>query len=142
MSTPCVSIETESTKQHNLLLGQHFPKSLRLLSPTEFQFVFAQAQKFANRHWTFIVRANELSYPRLGLAIAKKQLPRAVWRNRVKRIARETFRQHKNQLCGYDMVVLGRRGMQDVDSLTLAKSFKHLINKIQHSDRKNLKVKD
>lgn len=44
---------------------------------------------------------------RLGLAIAKKQLPRAVDRNRVKRIVRESFREH--QLQDYDVVVLARR---------------------------------
>ncbi|GAB6035009.1 ribonuclease P protein component [Galenea microaerophila] len=107
-----------------------FPKANRLLSPKEFQQVFAKAKKYANRHWTFIVRPNELSYPRLGLAIAKKQLPKAVWRNRIKRIARETFRQHKVELAGYDIVVLTRRGMEQVDSDTLVRSFLHLIRKI------------
>lgn len=119
-----------------------FPKSLRLLTPNDFQFVFAQAEKFANRHWTMIVRANPLSEGRVGLAISKKQLSRAVWRNRVKRIAREGFRLHKNHLCGYDIVVLGRRGMQDIDNPTLAKSFFHLINKIANSNLKQTSVKE
>ncbi len=109
---------------------QDFPKATRLLSSKEFQHVFANAKKFANRHWTFIVRPNELAYPRLGLAIAKKQLPKAVWRNRIKRLARETFRQHKTQLAGYDIVVLTRRGMEQVDNDTLVRSFLHLIRKI------------
>lgn len=109
---------------------QDFPKATRLLSPKDFQYVFANAKKFANRHWTFIVRANGLPYPRLGLAIAKKQLPKAVWRNRIKRLARESFRQHKQPLAGYDIVVLTRRGMEQVDNQTLVNSFRHLIRKI------------
>jgi len=109
---------------------QDFPKATRLLSPKEFQQVFAQAKRYANRHWTFIVRPNHLPYPRLGLAIAKKQLPKAVWRNRIKRLARETFRQHKKPLAGYDIVVLTRRGMAQVDNDTLVRSFLHLIRKI------------
>ncbi|HEY9017927.1 ribonuclease P protein component [Thiomicrospira sp.] len=138
MSTPCVSMDALSGEQQvDLLRHQDFPKSLRLLSPAQFQFVFADAQKFANRHWTLIVRPNNLPIPRLGLAVSKKQLPRAVWRNRVKRIAREAFRQHKLELCGYDIVVLGRKGMQDMDRLTLANSFQHLIQKIQASNLKN-----
>lgn len=124
-------------QQANLLRHQDFPKSLRLLSSQDFEYVFADAQKFANRHWTLIVRPNNLSVPRLGLAVSKKQLARAVWRNRVKRIAREGFRQHKLALCGYDIVVLGRKGMQDVDNLTLVNSFQHLIQKIQASNLKN-----
>ncbi|QBZ84266.1 Ribonuclease P protein component [Hydrogenovibrio crunogenus] len=122
---------------HQDFSRNHFPKSLRLLSPQDFQFVFAQAEKFSNRHWTFIVRPNDKPYPRLGLAIAKKQLAKSVWRNRVKRLARETFRQHKQALSGYDIVVLGRRGMQDVDNETLIKSFEHLIRKIQKSGLKD-----
>lgn len=114
-----------------------FPKSLRLLSPKDFQFVFAQAEKFANRHWTLIVRPNQKPYPRLGLAISKKHLQRAVWRNRVKRLAREAFRLHKNDLNGYDIVVLGRRGLQDIDNTTLHNSFLHLIRKIRKSGFKD-----
>ena len=114
-----------------------FSKSLRILSPKDFQHVFAKAEKFGNRNWTFIVRANQQDHPRLGLAIAKKQLQRAVWRNRVKRLAREAFRLHKKELSGYDIVVLGRKGMQDIDNETLHKSFLHLVRKIRKSDLKD-----
>lgn len=114
-----------------------FSKSLRILAPKDFQHVFAKAEKFGNRNWTFIVRPNNESYPRLGLAIAKKQLQRAVWRNRVKRLAREAFRLHKKELNGYDIVVLGRKGLQDIDNETLHKSFLHLIRKIQKSGLKD-----
>jgi len=118
------------------LENAQFSKSFRLLSPKQFQFVFEKAQKFSNRHWTFIVRANHQAYPRLGLAIAKKQLAKSVWRNRVKRLARETFRQHKQALSGYDIVVLGRRGMQEVDNETLRKSFEHLIRQLKKREIK------
>lgn len=110
-----------------------FPKSNRLLSPKSYSHVFAKAERFGNRNWTLIVRPNDQPYPRLGLAIAKKQLQRAVWRNRVKRIAREAFRSHKKELSGYDIVVLGRKGMQDIDNETLHKSFLHLVRKIKKS---------
>ncbi|KUJ74123.1 ribonuclease P protein component [Thiomicrospira sp. XS5] len=122
---------------HHDFNRNHFPKSLRLLSPKQFQYVFAKAEKFSNRHWTFIVRPNGLPYPRLGLAIAKKQLMKSVWRNRVKRLARETFRQHKQAVSGYDIVVLGRRGMQDVENRVLVNSFEHLIRKVKQSGLKD-----
>ncbi|HIE39882.1 MAG TPA: ribonuclease P protein component [Thiomicrorhabdus sp.] len=114
-----------------------FSKSVRILKPKDFQYVFSNAEKFGNRNWTFIVRANQRTYPRLGLAIAKKQLSHAVWRNRVKRLAREAFRLHKKELSGYDIVVLGRKGMQDIDNQTLHKSFLHLVRKIKKSDLKD-----
>lgn len=118
------------------LSSPDFPKSCRLLTPKAFAHVFADAEKFANRHWTLIVRPNGLPYPRLGLAISKKQLARAVWRNRIKRIAREAFRLHKTELSGYDIVVLGRKGTQEIDNETLHKSFLHLVRKIRGSDLK------
>ncbi len=114
-----------------------FSKPLRILKPSDFQHVFSNAEKFGNRNWTLIVRPNQRSYPRLGLAIAKKQLQRAVWRNRIKRLAREAFRLHKKELSGYDIVVLGRKGMQDIDNKILHKSFLHLVRKIKKSDLKD-----
>ncbi|WP_130538455.1 ribonuclease P protein component [Thiomicrorhabdus indica] len=130
-------VTRRTSQSSRLQTSQHFSKELRLLKPKEFSHVFADAERFANRNWTLIVRPNQQSIPRLGLAIAKKQLLRAVWRNRVKRIAREAFRQHKDDLSGYDIVVLGRRGMQDIDNETLHKSFLHLIRKIRKSQLKN-----
>ncbi|WP_373018494.1 ribonuclease P protein component [Thiomicrorhabdus sp.] len=114
-----------------------FSKSSRLLSPKDFQHVFSDAEKFANRHWTLIVRPNQKAYSRLGLAISKKQLQRAVWRNRIKRMAREAFRLHKQDLNGYDIVVLGRKGTQDIDNKTLHNSFLHLVRKIRKSGLKD-----
>ena len=130
---------TESSTPSSLLNkpSNGFSKPLRLLKPKDFQHVFSNAEKFGNRNWTFIVRPNQQLYPRLGLAIAKKQLQRAVWRNRVKRLAREAFRLHKKELSGYDIVVLGRKGMQDIDNKTLHKSFLHLVRKIKKSDLKD-----
>ncbi|WP_127471708.1 ribonuclease P protein component [Thiomicrorhabdus aquaedulcis] len=131
------SLLTKVNKVNKPDLSNGFSKSYRLLAPKEFQHVFAQAEKFANRNWTLIVRPNHEPIARLGLAVAKKQLQRAVWRNRVKRIAREAFRLHKESLSGYDIVVLGRKGMQDIDSETLHTSFLHLIRKIRHSGFKD-----
>ncbi len=124
------------------LARQTLPKSVRLLTPKDYQTAFQQAEKFANRHWTLIVKANHQPLPRLGLAISKKQLARAVWRNRIKRIAREAFRQHKIDLCGYDIVVLGRKGTESVTSAQLHVSFEHLIKKIKLSELNKLSVKE
>lgn len=120
-----------------LLAGQTFPKELRLLTPAQFAWVFDDAVKFANRHWTFLVRPNGLPVPRMGLVISRKQAGKAHSRNRLKRLAREAFRRHKRRLVGYDIVVLARRGAAETDNATLTRSFEHLIGKIERQQPNN-----
>ncbi|BBP47126.1 hypothetical protein THMIRHAS_24990 [Thiosulfatimonas sediminis] len=134
-SNPCSACQTPP--QSPSVEDHSFDKSLRLLTPKDYAYVFAKAERFGNRNWTMIVRSNNQEFPRLGLAIAKKQLSRAVWRNRVKRIAREAFRLHKKDLSGYDIVVLGRKGMEQIDSKILHESFLHLVRKIHKSNLKH-----
>ena len=53
--------------------------------------------------------SNRKSHPRLGLAISKKIIRKAVDRNRVKRMIRESFRLNQQQLGCFDIVVLAKR---------------------------------
>ncbi|MDS4019108.1 MAG: ribonuclease P protein component [Candidatus Competibacter sp.] len=84
-----------------------------------FAGVFAQPVKSSDRYFTVLVRANDLPYPRLGLAISRKVAKSAVARNRLKRIARESFRHHRQQLAGLDCVVMGRAGLAEQDNAVL-----------------------
>ncbi len=59
---------------------------------------------------------------RLGLAVAKKHVRRAVDRNRIKRLVRESFRQHQPQLKGLDLVVLVKPGIHKADNPALFSS--------------------
>ena len=45
---------------------------------------------------------------RLGLAISKKHCRKATGRNAIKRIVRESFRQHQEDLAGLDVVVMNQ----------------------------------
>jgi ribonuclease P protein component len=86
---------------------KRFLSHWRLSSPKAFQNVFrAACGKSAKGGVTVLAVRNGLSYARLGLAIAKKKLPAAPARNRLKRIIRESFRFHHEQLAGLDIVVL------------------------------------
>lgn len=90
--------------------GQYrFKKQQRLLLPAQFRQVFAkQSCRSVDDCFTLIAAPNNVGYPRIGLAIAKKQLRRAVDRNRCKRAIRDSFRQNTNQLPALDIVVLAR----------------------------------
>jgi len=48
---------------------------------------------------------------RLGVAISKRVIPRAVDRNYCKRLVREVFQQEQAALAGFDFVVRPRGGM-------------------------------
>ena len=52
-----------------------------------------------------LARKNDCGHPRLGLAVSSKAASSAVVRNRVKRIARESFRHYLTRLGGYDYVI-------------------------------------
>ena len=54
--------------------------------------------------------------PRLGLAVSRKVDRRAVGRNRIKRIVREAFREHRAQLADADYVIVARPGAAACDA--------------------------
>jgi ribonuclease P protein component len=86
-----------------------FGKRQRLLNGADFKRVFSRAERSSDRYFTVLMRTNDTGDARLGLAIAKKQVRRAVDRNRIKRIVRESFRHHKQELESMDCVVMARR---------------------------------
>lgn len=53
-------------------------------------------------------RDNDLGHARLGLAISKRVSKRAVERNRIKRLLRESFRRVRHQLPPVDLMVMAR----------------------------------
>ncbi|MCW8945363.1 MAG: ribonuclease P protein component [Sedimenticola sp.] len=89
-----------------------FGRDLRLLKPAEFKQVFQKSRRSSDRNFTVLFLANGKTHARLGTAIAKKILKRAVDRNLVKRIVRESFRLRQQELAGLDFVVLCGRGVK------------------------------
>jgi ribonuclease P protein component len=108
----------------------HFPKCAKLLKPAEFKHVFNAAKRAGDRHLTIFYTANELNHPRLGLAVSKKVSKLAVDRNRIKRLARETFRLKQSQLQFADFVVLAKPSAVKEDNAVLIASFNKLWKKL------------
>lgn len=65
---------------------------------------------------------NGLPIARLGLALARRKIPAASARNRIKRIVRESFRKHQHELTGLDIVVLARTDLSQVANHVLFES--------------------
>jgi ribonuclease P protein component len=89
-----------------------FSRSDRLLTPEDYSWVFQRPVKSADDCFTVLSRFRGEGSPRLGLAVSKKNVKRAVDRNRIKRVIRESFRHNRLLLVGLDIVVLGRQGME------------------------------
>lgn len=89
---------------------QRFPKSVRLLSQSDFDSVY-QSDVFAADDF-LVIRAgrNDLGVTRLGLSVSRK-VGNAVVRNRWKRLIRQAFRVQRADLpLGLDLVVRPRKG--------------------------------
>lgn len=86
-----------------------FPRSHRLCRQADYRNVFDNPQKHSTRFFTILYRPNGLSHARLGLAIPKKTIKRAVDRNLLKRQIREGFRLRQHVLGSFDIVVLVKR---------------------------------
>ena len=65
-------------------------------------------KKFSDAFFSLSVLANQETRPRLGLSIATRIFGTAVARNRIKRLARESFRLNQHELTPVDVTVSAR----------------------------------
>ena len=83
-----------------------FPREYRLTEKRQFDAVLsARTIQLRSGSFRLYATANEEVGARLGLIVGKRQLKRAVDRNGVKRVLRETFRVRRAILPAYDIVV-------------------------------------
>lgn len=108
----------------------NLPRSNRLTSKHDFQVVFAKPNKHVHRCWLALYQSNQRTYARLGIIVNKQRVPHAVDRNRLKRIVRESFRQHKELLKGLDLILLLR---STCDTLQDKPALRRDIDTIWHS---------
>lgn len=108
-----------------------FGKEKRLLNANDYGRVFDNPDSRAsNQHLLLLAKSNDKAVHRLGLVIAKKNVRRAVQRNRIKRVAREFFRALPVSEPALDVVLLARRGMGDLDNAELSSILLHQWQKL------------
>lgn len=107
-------------------VAESFPRRARLTRPSEYRRVFKTGLKSGDAAMTVLATANGLEYPRLGLTIPRKAARRAVTRNRIKRIIRDSFRrQAQHYFGGLDIVVLARPGVAELTNSELRQALHH-----------------
>ena len=119
-----------------------FPKTARLLSPKDYKPVFDNARyKVSTKQFLLLATASQARRPRLGLVIAKKHVSKAVQRNRLKRVLRESFRLRQSEIPLIDIVVLARKDADKLALVELRKMIDRLIDDLilrEMKDRKRL----
>lgn len=100
--------------------GFGFPRAARLTRPSEFTRVFRQGRRSHSRYFILIAKPGG-ERARLGLAVGRKASPRAVARNRIKRIVRDAFRH--SALPPMDLVVVARNGCGQATTEALRQDF-------------------
>lgn len=87
-------------------INQGFIKSLRLQRAEDFQRTFRLGDKQKQGSLIVYTKLNDLGYARLGLAVAKRIVPSAISRNRLKRLIRESFRLNRHKLPNVDIIIV------------------------------------
>ncbi|MFZ3184613.1 MAG: ribonuclease P protein component [Pseudomonas sp.] len=115
-------------------MSRDFCREKRLLTPRQFKAVFdSPSGKVPGKNVLLLARLNDLDHPRLGLVIGKKSVKLSVERNRLKRQIRESYRHSQMALSGWDIVIVARKGLGDLDNTELAQQFGKLWKRLARS---------
>ena len=88
--------------------GEAFSRTSRLTRAADYSQVFQHNLRIKDDCITLVVGKSSSGSARLGIAIAKKQIKKAVDRNRLKRLLRESFRKRIKNLPAVDIVIMVR----------------------------------
>jgi len=141
--------------------GVCFSRQVRLLKAAEFSRVFKKPVRSSDRYLTILAISRKpenadsniidsdlqdlqktepvlteqakMVTARLGLAISKKNAKRAVDRNRIKRIIRESFRLNLQTLPPIDLVVMAKPVTKNADNQQIFHSLEQHWNKLRQN---------
>jgi ribonuclease P protein component len=90
------------------MVAAGLPREARICRAGDFAALRQASGRLGGRCFSVRYRPNGLDHARLGLAISKRVSKRAVDRNRLKRLVRESFRRVRQQLPPVDLMVMAR----------------------------------
>jgi len=96
-----------------------FTSKQKILESACFKQIFKQSARVSTPHFALLARPNNRSFARLGISVAKHDVPLASTRSRLKRIFRESFRHYQEVMAGYDVVVCARKSSRTQDNNAL-----------------------
>ena len=99
--------------------GARFPHAARIVRPRDFLSLRRTGQRVGTKHFNAQTVAGAAATARLGLAVSRRVSTDAVRRNRIKRIARESFRKVRATLPVLDILLIARESADAHDNATL-----------------------
>lgn len=105
-------------------------KKSKLIKTDEFSSVFSFRKRVFAKYLVIHYQPNALTYPRLGLVVAKKIAKLSVDRNYMRRVLRECFRLQQHELNALDLIVQAQKKFTKQDFLTVKQEFAMLVEKL------------
>ena len=119
-----------------------FSTEVRIRCAADYKSVFDGALfKVHQPHFLFLAKLTEQPQSRLGIVVAKKKVRRAHERNRIKRLARESFRLNQPKFgLDIDVVVMPKVGIETITNAELYQQLDFAWQKLQRLAKKHSKV--
>ena len=86
--------------------------------------------RVSTRNFVARALANATVHPRLGMICGKKAAPRAVDRNRAKRLIREVFRATVLSVGAYDVAIQLRNDLRTQENSAVRAELEHLLHSL------------
>ncbi len=103
-----LSREEEEKAERDLLLvleKNNYPKSNRLRSKKDFSNLRDNSKTYSNKFFRIYFKKNNTDTSRIGISVSKK-CGNAVFRNKVKRMTKESFRISPYKKLGHDALIV------------------------------------
>ncbi len=106
------------------------PRTARLLKAGDFAALRGKSRRISVRHFLAEFSPNEQATCRLGQAVSRRVSKRAVDRNRIKRLVRESYRHARSELPCVDILMIARTSAVDTASAELRQDLTNLWKKL------------
>jgi ribonuclease P protein component len=110
--------------------GARFPHAARVVKPADFLTLRRTGKRIGTRHFNAQALAGAHDGARLGLAVSRRVSTSAVRRNRIKRIARESFRAVRGKLPTLDILLIARETADGEDNASLRADLESLWRRL------------